>query len=69
MYRMEQFYRAKIRILQKIFGKDSYISQTEAEHLAKTLNVQPVQVQRWFRRQRYNKGTCVAYRLLKMTLV
>ena len=65
---MEEFYHAKLRILQERFGKDSHISRTEAEHLAATLNVQPGKVLRWFRRKRYNKGTCVAYRLLKETL-
>ena len=66
---MEQFYHANLRILQERFGKDSHISQTQAEHLAEKLNVQPRKILCWFRRQRYNKGTCVAYRLLKETLV
>ena len=69
MHCMEQFDRANLRILQERFGKDSYITRTEAEHLAKTLNVQPGKVLRWFTRKRYKKGTCVAYRLLKETLV
>ena len=65
----ERFYHANLRILQERFGKDPHISQTEAEHLAKRLHVQPGKVLLWFRRQRYNKGTNVAYRLLKDTLV
>ena len=64
---MKQFYRAKLRVLQERFGKDSCISRTEAEQLAKTLNLQPEQVLGWFRRQR--KAGKVAYRLLKGTLV
>ena len=64
---MKQFYRAKLRILQERFGKDSYISRTEAEQLAKTLNLQPEQVLGWFRCQR--KTGKVAYMLLKVTLV
>ena len=67
MHRMKQFYRAKVRILQERFGKDSYISRTEAKQLAETLNLQPEQVLGWFGRQR---GTGrVVYRMLKKTLV
>ena len=69
MHCIERFDHANLKILQERFRKDSYISRTEVDHLAKTLNVQRGKVLSWFSRERYKKGTCVAYRLLKETLL
>ena len=67
-YHTQVFYGDNLRILRGKFGKDNYISRTEAEMLAKMLNVQPEQVVSWFHRQR-KKGTRVAYKLFKERLV
>ena len=56
-YHSPVIYGEKLRTLREKFQKARYISRTEAEHLAKTLILQPEQVVGWFHRQR-EKGTC-----------
>ena len=66
------FCGANLRKLRECFGKHSFINRTEAEHLAKKLNVLPEQVKRWFERQRKIGTctcTCVTYRMLKKRVV
>ena len=48
----KKFNDAELKILWDQFDKDSYISQSEAWHLAKFMNVEPDKIFNWFQRQR-----------------
>ena len=63
---MKPFQGDNLRILKEKFGKDSFISRTEAEFLAGKFNVQPERVLLWFCRQRQKGNLQTVERVTKV---
>ena len=52
----KRFTTAQLRVLWKRFEKDQFISRTEADELAKEMDIYPEKIFNWFHHQRSQGG-------------